>query len=246
MRIAVLQHVAFEGPGAIAPWLESRGAVLSRIALHQGDPLPSLDQCDGLVVMGGPMGVHDHDQHPWLKPEQKLLQQALQAGHPVLGICLGGQLMAAALGADVRPGREREIGWWPIHTKGSNAHEGLALPDGTEVFHWHGDQFALPAGAIPLASSAICPCQGFQWGRRGLALQFHLETTPSGIEQLIAHSERELAAAGPWVQSPAALRHQAEARCQRLHQLLDQLMEHWIGDLLLSGGSDRAHLPHHL
>lgn len=228
MRVWILQHVSFEGPGAIAPWLEQRGAVIERCELFRGDPLPQPGSDEALVAMGGPMGVHDRQQHPWLAGELELLQRALQQDLPVLGICLGAQLMAQALGARVEPGPEREIGWWPLQV-----HPGADLPlaDGSSVFHWHGDRFSLPPGCRPLASTAACPQQAFRRGR-ALGLQFHLETTPHGLDALIQHGSEELAEGGRWVQNPSGMRQDAEARCAALRGQLEQVLEAWIGDRL--------------
>src|SRR3990172_9270172 len=111
MRLHWLQHVAFEGLGSIEPWAAASGFTVSATRFHAGDPLPSLAGIDWLVVMGGPMGVHDHGRHPWLTDEKRLLEAALARGLRVLGICLGAQLVAEALGAAVRPHRVKEIGW---------------------------------------------------------------------------------------------------------------------------------------
>jgi len=229
--VCVVEHVAFEGPEAIEPWLLSRGAAVRRVALHARERLPGLDEFDALVVMGGPMGVHDGDGHPWLAQERELIGQAVRAERPVLGVCLGAQQMASALGARVAPGPGREIGWWPVRAEDAGGAVGLA--DGATVFHWHGDQFDLPPGARPVASSPICPCQGFLWGRRALGLQFHLETTPQGLDALIAHGADDLAGAGTGhVQLPADMKRDARRHCDDLHRVLDAALHFWIGDLL--------------
>ena len=239
MRVCVVQHVAFEGPGAIGPWLERRGATVRRVALHESASLPKLDEFDALVVMGGPMGVHDSDRHPWLAAERELLARAMHAERPVLGVCLGAQQMAAALGAHVAPGPGREIGWWPVHAEDESKAVGLC--DASTVFHWHGDQFDLPPGARLVASSPICPCQGFLWGRRTLGLQFHLETTPDGLDALIHHGSEDLITAGTgYVQLPADMQRDAPLRCDDLHRTLNACLHFWIGDLLPGGEAGPA------
>jgi len=194
MRIHYLQHVPFEGLGQIEPLLREQGHELSGSHLYRGDALPTLDDFDGLVVMGGPMGVGDVDRYPWLAPELALIGQAVQAGKRLLGICLGAQLIAAALGAAVTKNRWREIGWFPISRdpQAAGSPLGLLFPDQLEVFHWHGDTFALPEGALRLASSAACVEQGFVLDERVVGLQFHLEMTPKSAAVLCAEGEGEL------------------------------------------------------
>jgi GMP synthase (glutamine-hydrolysing) len=201
MRIHTLQHVPFEGLGSILPWAEHRGCQLSRTRLFAGDPVPEPEAFDWLVVMGGPMGVHDESEHPWLVGEKRLLGDAIEAGKVVLGICLGAQLLAAVLGARVRAGRYKEIGWFPIEATPEAARSRVAgaLPSRLEVFHWHGDGFALPAGAIRIARSAACENQGFVYAERVVGLQFHLETTPQTAAELVENCGHELVPS-PFVQ----------------------------------------------
>ena len=206
LRVHWIQHVPFEELGAIRPWLVERGARVTATQCFADASFPSLDDFDWLIVMGGPMSVHDSDRHPWLAAEQRLIAQAISAGKTVLGICLGAQLVARALGARVFRAAEREIGWFPVEPVNAatgNPFVGLfAHP--RDVFHWHGETFDLPAGAVPLARSTACVNQAFAVGDRVLALQFHLEMTPDGARALIAHCPEDLAP-GPWVQSPAAM-----------------------------------------
>ncbi len=186
LRIHWLQHVPFEGLGYIEPWAERHGHALSCTRLHAGDPLPTLDDFDWLIIMGGPMGVYEADQHPFIAAEIALIAAAITAGKRVLGICLGAQLMAAALGARVFPSGQREIGWFAVEPAPGSAASpfGGALTGPLTVFHWHGDTFDLPAGAVRLAHSRICAQQGFGVGSRVLALQFHPEIDPPGVAAL--------------------------------------------------------------
>lgn len=206
MRAHVLQHVPFEGPAALAPALLAAGHDVALTRLHAGEPLPALADFDWLVVLGGPMSVHDEDRHAWLAAEKALVRAAVEGGRRVLGVCLGAQLIAAALGAAVTPNPEREIGWFPVErAPGAEASPlGRALPPSFPAFHWHGETFALPPGALRLASSAACPEQAFAIGARVLGLQFHVETTRAAAEALVAHCAHELAP-GPWVQDAAAI-----------------------------------------
>jgi GMP synthase-like glutamine amidotransferase len=200
-----LQHVEFEGLGSIEGWARERGHGLSRIRLFAGDPLPELDGVDLLIVMGGPMGVHDEEQYPWLMEEKAFLREVIRAGVPVLGICLGAQLLAHVLGAEVRANGEKEIGWFSVlradGVEAGGVPEALAriLPTHKKVFHWHGDTFSLPAGAVRLYSSAACVNQAFVLDRV-IGLQFHLETTPAALAALVENCRPELVP-GPWVQS---------------------------------------------
>ncbi|MEM7393702.1 MAG: gamma-glutamyl-gamma-aminobutyrate hydrolase family protein [Verrucomicrobiota bacterium] len=191
MHIHHLQHVPFEGLGSMEPVLRARGDELSATHLYAGQSLPNLDHLDGLIVMGGPMGVHDKDAFPWLGDEKRFILGAIEAGKPVLGICLGAQLMADALGARVYRGAHREIGWFDISCPDESVLPGV-FPEELEVFHWHGDTFDVPAGAKHLASSEACVNQGFVFDDRVVGLQFHLETTPDSATALIEHCSDEL------------------------------------------------------
>jgi len=192
MRAHFFQHVPFEGLGSIEGWLRSAGyAITSTFFFQQNAALPPIDGIDLLLVMGGPMSVNDEEQFPWLIEEKRFLRECIAAGKPVLGICLGAQLIASAMGARVFPNALKEIGWLPI--KGVAAGEGVfSFPARLEVFHWHGETFELPAGAMRLASSAGCENQAFQLGRSVIGLQFHLETTAVSARELVANCRAEL------------------------------------------------------
>jgi len=178
----VLQHVEHEGPGTIAGVLTTAGIEWRTVRLDRGDPLPAVGDLSGLVVMGGPMGVHDEDQHPWLAPERDLLGAVASAGLPVLGICLGAQQMAAALGAEVTTGVEPEVGAGHITLTDAGRRDPVFGPEyrglsGTTVpcVHWHQDTFTLPEGAIHLAATRTTPHQAFRIGPAAYGLQFHIE-----------------------------------------------------------------------
>ena len=204
-RLRWLQHVAFEDLGNLAGWAEAREFKCEVSRLHAGEPLPKATELDWLVVMGGPMSVHDAEQHPWLPRERELIGEVLARGKTVLGICLGAQQLAAALGAPVHPHRVKEIGWFPI--EGVAAHGAFAGLFGkrTEVFHWHGDTFDLPTGAVHLARSAACENQAFAWGERALGLQFHLEMGRDGVARICRGCADELTVPGPFVSSAEAM-----------------------------------------
>lgn len=207
MRISVLQHVPFEGPAAIAQWAERRGYPLALSRLYAGEPLPALDDFDRLVVMGGPMSVGDTDAYPWLVGERALIAEAVAEGKSIVGVCLGAQLIAAALGARVYRNAHKEIGWLPIRlTEPARALDLCdGLPSEQTVFHWHGDTFELPPGAVHLAESEGCAHQAFLVDDRVLALQFHLESTPESVAAICEHCADEIQPAR-YVQTVAEMR----------------------------------------
>ncbi|PLX73993.1 MAG: amidotransferase [Desulfuromonas sp.] len=191
MRAHYLQHVPFEGYGSIKSWLNETGYELTCTRFFADDPLPDVEEIDFLVIMGGPMGVNDTDDYPWLTREQTFIKEMVATGKPVLGICLGAQLIASALGAPIYPNRCKEIGWLPVQR--TTDHDGhFHFPDEELVFHWHGETFDLPEGAMRIASSACCENQAFQIGRSVIGLQFHLETTPESARAIAENCRAEL------------------------------------------------------
>ena len=230
MRIHYLQHVPFEGLGCIETWCMQHGHSLNRTRLYAGDPLPAMDTFDWLIVMGGPMSIHDEFEYPWLKVEKNFIRWALEADKTVVGICLGAQLLACLLGAEVRPGRQKEIGWYPVTRASELAGHPLAgvIAASQEVFHWHGETFDLPEESIRIASSAVCENQGFVYRDRVIGLQYHLEMTAVGAETLIQHSGDELVD-GPTIQSAEAMLDKPERFTelnQSMFRLLDYLQAH--------------------
>ena len=223
----VLQHVPFEGLGSIQRWLDTQGASVSWTRFHESTAvLPSPDDIDLLIVLGGPMSVNDEAALPWLVDEKRFVGECLRAGKPVLGICLGAQLMANALGARVYPGSQKEIGWFPI--EGLPVPEGcFAFPASAQVFHWHGETFDLPPGAVHLARSAACPNQAFQFGPRAIALQFHLETTPESADAITTHCRNELVHA-PCVQDEATLRNAPTEAYAAINRLMESLLNYLV------------------
>ncbi len=211
MHISILQHMPHEGAGSIADWASARGHTQRIHRLYQNEALPTPNAFDLLVVLGGDMSVHDQGDHPWLAPERELIQAALAANKPVLGICLGAQQIALALGAAVYPNDQREVGFWPI----CKTADVLPLPDELNVLHWHGDTFDLPSDARLFAESEGCRNQMFL-AADGLALglQCHIETTPEMVEDFCTEDAAYLIpppGQGQWMQSAAAMRFETQA-----------------------------------
>jgi len=171
------QHAPHEGPGLVAPALAAAGIGLDVVRLDRGDDLPALDDLGGVVSRGGAMGVHDEAEFAWLAPERRWLAAAVEAGLAVLGVCLGAQQLAAALGAEVVTGPAPEVGTGEVTLTPEGLDDPVLGPDGPRLaaVHWHGDTFAIPDGAVRLASSDRYSNQAFRYGDRAYGLQFHVE-----------------------------------------------------------------------
>lgn len=205
MRVHVLQHVPFEGIGSMAEWFRQRGAQLSYTRFFEADAqLPELAGFDLIIAMGGPMSVNDEATLPWLVAEKAFLRRAIANEVAVLGVCLGAQLIASALGARVQPNDEVEIGWFPVWRADAVDEACFTFPPRVELLHWHGETFALPADATLLASSEACRNQAFQIGRRVIGLQCHPEMTPEIVSDLLDEFGADLQP-GRWVQTTAQL-----------------------------------------
>lgn len=235
MRVHWLQHVPFEGLGSIENWIRRRQHALGVTRFHRGESLPAVAAADLLVVMGGPMNIHEESKYPWLAQEKRFVEATIAAGRRVLGVCLGAQLVADVLGARVLANAEKEIGWFPVEVTGAAGASGLfgAFPQRLEVFHWHGDTFDIPAGALHVARSEGCAHQAFAYDERVVGLQFHLETTPASARQLITHCADELVA-GRYIQTP-----QEMLADERRFDEVNAVM-HGLLDRLTSAPSDRV------
>ncbi len=206
MKVHWLQHVPFEGLGSMESWLNKHCASLTTTRLFANDVLPPIESCDMVIVMGGPMGVHDIERYPWLTEEKRFIQAAIDSGKLMLGICLGAQLIAQVLGSEVSRNSEAEIGWFSVDKSQGAVLSSLVsrLPEQMTVLHWHGDTFELPKESLPLYHSSACENQGFVYDERVVGLQFHLEMTPQGLKGLVASCRDELVEA-PFVQSEPEL-----------------------------------------
>jgi GMP synthase (glutamine-hydrolysing) len=227
MRIACLQHVPFEGPGSIGEWAMARGHSFRTVRLYEGQSLPQTDDFDLLVIMGGPMSVHDEADYEWLRPEKALVAASLREEKFVLGVCLGSQILAEVLGSSVYRNAVREIGWFPVRTKQGVAGSGCfaGIPPEMPVLHWHGETYGLPPGCAYLAESEACAMQAFEHPS-ALGLQFHFEVTADGLSDLIRNCGHEIGD-GAWEQAPEAIAagertHGAAAR-KALYSVLDAI-----------------------
>ena len=226
----VLSHVAFEDLGSLEAPLRERGfKIESILAATARFPLPQAESCDLLVVLGGPIGVYDDQDYPFLIDEIACIRERLAARMPILGICLGAQLMAAALGAHVYPGLQgAEIGWSPLQASPNvltPAWFAPLLTPGVSVFHWHGDTFDLPPGALHLAKSEMYENQAFAIGYFALGLQFHPEVSAAGLESWYVGHASELHHAGI---AAASLRHAAQEHAAALEEAAARFWKLWL------------------
>ena len=192
-KIHILQHVPYETPSVIGSYFRNNGAAVGFTRFYMGEELPSYTDFDWLIIMGGPMSVTDEQHFPWLKDEKKFIREVIQSGKKLLGVCLGAQLIASALGAAVYKNTYPEIGWFPIfrQREAENSTLGFLFPEKIEVFHWHGDTFDLPSGSTLLASSVVCKNQAFSLADRVVGLQFHLEVTKKDVHRFIDNNKDE-------------------------------------------------------
>jgi GMP synthase (glutamine-hydrolysing) len=224
-----IRHVHFEDLGAFEVELRAAGYRVSYIeaGIDDLDAIDS-DATDLLAVLGGPIGAYEEDRYPFLKPELRLIERRLRAGRPTLGLCLGAQLMARALGAKVRPGPAKEIGWAPLEL----TEEGRAGPlrhlGAEPVLHWHGDILDLPDGAARLASTRLCPNQAFALDRTALGVQFHPEAEAAGFERWLIGHAAEIAAVGL---SPALLRRETAQFAPAAAERGRRLISEWLSGL---------------
>lgn len=227
LNIQIFQHVPFEGPAAVEPYMKRKGHRVEVKKLFDGDP-PECRDADALVVMGGPMGVADEDKFAWLTMEKHAIETALSRDIPVLGICLGAQLMADVLGAEVHPMGYREIGWFPVEASDQFRQHplGRSFPNSFTPLHWHGDSFAIPKQALELGSSEACANQGFVYGRKQVGLQFHLEFDHSSVQRLSKNAAAELDGT-QYVQSEEEMLKETD-----LFSAADHLLDEFLGDFL--------------
>lgn len=194
----ILQHVACESAGAIGDALQRQGIAQRVVRIFAGEPVPRELTDDALVVMGGPMGVYESDRYPHLLDELRLIEDALRRERPLVGVCLGSQLVAAALGARVYPSGFKEIGWYPVDLTDAALTDPVLgrAPRRFTAFVWHGDVFDLPRGAVHLASTEMTAHQAFRYGEDAYALLFHLEVTRAQVDAMLTAFAEEITGAG--------------------------------------------------
>jgi GMP synthase-like glutamine amidotransferase len=224
MRAHYFQHVPFEELGSIRPWLEAAGCEITVTQFFKSWELPDPGEIDLLVVMGGPMSVNDEIQYPWILPEKDYIRNAVRSGKSVLGICLGAQLIASAMGARVYKNSEKEIGWFPVNWIAPLEGATFEFPASSEVFHWHGETFDLPNGALQLANSAGCKNQAFQLGKSVIGLQFHLESTKESTMELVQHCRDELVPSR-FVQTEKIILSASPEKYRRINAMMGRILD---------------------
>lgn len=225
--ILVSQHVPVENPGTIATSLRRHGYELRTVRTWLGEPVPrDPDGVAAVVVMGGPMGVYQADRHPHLTDEIALLRGCLERGVPVLGVCLGSQLLAVAAGGRVYPSGIQEIGWYEVRSTAAGRDDPLwrEAPDPMTVLEWHGDYYDLPEGAVALAGSARFPAQAFRVGDRAYGLLFHIETPEEMVDDWLAYFAADVAAVEPPIEVEA-IRRQARERCEEMRPIAERVFD---------------------
>lgn len=228
MRFHFIQHVPYEGLGRIQDWFELNSFKPTSTQWFGANRLPEQNDFDALIIMGGPMSVYETNRYPWLEQEIHFIRESIQNAKKVLGICLGAQLIAAALGAKVYPNHEKEIGWFPVHLTNEGRASGFFGNLGNPLipFHWHGDTFELPNGALLLAESDGCINQAFSFRHHVLALQFHLEIRWKDLNGMAVHLEKDLSP-GTYVQSLPQIRNLFffENSAKPMHTLLSAFFQ---------------------
>ena len=243
MKILILQHIACEPAGIYEDLLAENGVSFCRVEIDAGQQLPDWRDFDAIVAMGGPMSVNDDDTLPWLTAEKRWTREAVLAGRPFWGVCLGAQLLAVSLGARVYRGAKPEIGIMPVYLTAEAQQDAVfsGIPPELLTFQWHGETFDLPEGAVPLASSPAYPNQAFRWREKAYGIQFHVEVSAEMAEQWSqvpdyrAALERMLGA-GAASQVVGDLRREQ----QTLHSCARRMFENWLQTW---GGKTEAKLP---
>jgi GMP synthase-like glutamine amidotransferase len=231
VRLLVLQHIACEHPGVFSEVISERGVDAVPVEIDAGERLPDWRGFDAVLAMGGPMGAYEEEAHPWLAAEKELLREAAEEGRPILGVCLGVQLLASALGAEVAPMERAEVGLLPVELTAEGRADPLfaGMPEPLVTLQWHGDTFELPSGAELLASSPAAPHQAFRAGRAAYGVQFHLEVTPEMTDEwaeVPAYRDSLVAILGE--QKGGEFLAEVKSRAGELRPGARRLMENWL------------------
>lgn len=220
--IVCIQHVPFETPGYILDWAKAQKKEVAIVHVYQNINFPEPDCVDMLVIMGGPMSVHDEKEYKWLVAEKRYVQDVINKGRNVLGVCLGAQLIADVLGAKVYKNYTKEIGWYEVQKEESENPIAKLLPEKFMAFHWHGETFEIPQGAVHIATTTACTNQAFAIHDIIVGLQFHLEITEQGVADLVRYCGDELLEKG-YIQSQediiAGIHH-----CKSAHSIMESML----------------------
>jgi GMP synthase-like glutamine amidotransferase len=229
MRIHFIQHVLFEHPGYLLTWAKQQNHSVSTSYIYEPKALPALEDFDMLIIMGGPMGAYEEDKYDWLKKEKQFVAATINAGKKVLGICLGCQVIANVLGANVYLHTQKEIGWWPVHKVAANKTHLLLknLPDTFTTFHWHGDTFDLPNGVTHLFYSDACAHQGFLYKNHVAGLQFHAEVQDDLLHDMTENDKAQLVPSA-YVQSEDEINKLLPLHVDAQHEYLSSFVEAFI------------------
>ncbi len=231
LRTLVLQHIACEPPGVYEEVLREHGAEIIRVEIDEGERLPDRGDVDAIIAMGGPMSVNDDAELLWLAAEKRFIRDAVSAGMPYFGVCLGAQLLATSLGAQVYEGPRPEVGLMPVTLTAAALEDGCfaGLPPELSTFQWHGDTFELPEGAVLLASSPQYPHQAFRWGERAYGVQFHLEVSGAMVREwaeVPAYAEALARVLGP--SALPKLLSEFDAAVEELQRSGRTIFERWL------------------
>jgi GMP synthase-like glutamine amidotransferase len=230
MKVHYFQHVPFENPACILSWAEDKKHSLTKTLLYENEDPPAAPDFDLLVVMGGPMSIYEHDKYPWLVAEKEAILRAIGRGKRVIGICLGGQLIADILGGKVTRNPHKEIGWMPVvqTTEIMRTSPFDKLPREYVAFHWHGETFSIPPGAVLQSSSAACANQGFMYTDKVIGFQYHIEATAASVGALVENCAEELIDA-PYIHKAEKILSDTGLHQKSANGLMETLLETWLG-----------------
>ncbi|WAU73927.1 type 1 glutamine amidotransferase [Acinetobacter sp. TR11] len=236
LRVHYFQHIAGEGFGSCYDYLKAHQAKITATEFFalpvdlslELEALPHIDEVDLLIIMGGTMSVNDEANYPWLKLEKRWLRRYLSAGKPAIGLCLGGQLIANALGASVSRNQHQELGWMDVGRVSHVPENYFQIPDKLNIMQWHSETFEIPRGGVRLAENKVCQNQMYQIGRNVLGFQFHPEMTPHALQLLIENEEDSAVFNGQYVQPIAELKKTIKSKFEQGNQLLNQAIEYVV------------------
>lgn len=236
LRVHYFQHIAGEGFGSCYDYLKAHQAKITATEFFalpvdlplELEALPDIDEVDLLIIMGGTMSVNDEANYPWLKLEKRWLRRYLSAGKPAIGLCLGGQLIANALGASVSRNQHQELGWMDVGRVSHVPENYFQIPEKINIMQWHSETFEIPRGGVRLAQNNVCQNQMYQIGRNVLGFQFHPEMTPHALQLLIENEEDSAVFYGEYVQPIAELKKTIKSKFEQGNQLLNRAIEYVV------------------